>query len=146
VYIVESTAEEGLGRENAKRIRYFREGPMTGELERSLYLLADKFLSEVKSRNPGGLDYDAALNEFKKLVVMTGTPEERITQLMDRIIPEPEVPEFIRPRMVLQSSLSFLLGQPLRREGHSHELAENLVYKFLRDHEQELVEKHGFGP
>jgi hypothetical protein len=119
---------------------------MTGELERSLYSLADKFLSEVKSRNPEGLDFDAALKEFKHLVVMTGTPEERISQMIDRITPEPEVPEFIRPRLVLQSSLSFLLGQPLRRKGHSHELTDNLVYKFLRDHEQELVEKHGFGP
>jgi hypothetical protein len=119
---------------------------MTRDLERSFYSLADWYLAEVKSRNPEGLDYDSALEEFRQLVVVTGTPEEKIKQLVESVTPEPEVPEFIRPRLLLQSSLSLLLGAPLKRRGHPHELAEHLVYKFLRAHEQELVEKHGFGP
>jgi hypothetical protein len=119
---------------------------MTVELERSLYALADEFLSDVKTRNPEGLDFDAAVNEFKQLVVTTGTARESVEELVKTITPEPEVPEFIRPGLVLQSCLTFLLGQPLVRRGHSRETADLLVYKFLRTHEQELAEKHGFWP
>jgi hypothetical protein len=119
---------------------------MTVELERSLYALADEFLSDVKSRNPKGLNFDAAVDEFKQLAVTTGAPKDSVEDLVRSITPEPEVPEFIRPGLVLQSCLTFLLGQPLVRRGHSREIADLLVYKFLRAYEQELAEKHGFWP
>lgn len=117
---------------------------MTAEMERSLYALADEFLSDVKTRNPEGLDFESAVAEFKQLAAATGTPKESVEALVNTITPDSEVPEFIRPRVVLQSCLTFLLGQPLVRRGHSSEIADILVYKFLRAHEQELAEKHGF--